>query len=65
MDNNPNFGQPLASAPPFEISKLKAETDTASTISGLTPGTTYVLQACAVTNTGYTDWSDSVTRIAL
>src|SRR5690242_15062238 len=27
MDNNLKFTQPLAPAPPFEISKLKAETD--------------------------------------
>src|SRR6266581_7075222 len=34
-------------------------------ISGLTPGTTYVFQARAVTKTGYSDWSESVTRIAV
>ena len=27
MDDNPKFAPPLAPAPPFEISKLKAETD--------------------------------------
>jgi Fibronectin type III domain len=37
----------------------------ASTISGLTPATTYVFQARAVTKAGYSDWSDSVTRIAV
>ena len=37
---------------------------TASTIPGLTPGATYVFQVRAVTKTGYTDWSDSVTRVA-
>ena len=37
----------------------------ATTISGLTPGTTYVFQARAVTKTGYSNWSDSVTRMAV
>jgi hypothetical protein len=37
---------------------------TSSTISGLTPGVTYLFQARAVTNAGYTDWSDSITRVA-
>jgi hypothetical protein len=34
-------------------------------ITGLIPGTTYVFQARAVTKTGYSDWSESVTRIAV
>jgi hypothetical protein len=34
-------------------------------ITGLTPGTTYVFQARAVIKTGYSDWSESVTRIAV
>ena len=33
------------------------------TIGSLTPGTAYVFQARALTDTGFTDWSDSVTRI--
>ena len=36
-----------------------------TTISGLTPGTTYVFQVRALTKTGYSDWSDSVTRMAV
>ena len=32
-------------------------------VTGLTPGTAYAFQVRAVTNTGYTDWSESVTRI--
>jgi hypothetical protein len=35
----------------------------ATTISGLTPGTVYAFQARALTKTGFTDWSDSVTRM--
>jgi hypothetical protein len=34
-------------------------------ITGLNPGTTYVFQARAVTNTGHSDWSESVTRVAV
>ena len=34
-------------------------------ISGLIPGTTYVFQARAVTKAGYSDWSESVRRIAV
>ncbi|HEY2380419.1 MAG TPA: fibronectin type III domain-containing protein [Terriglobia bacterium] len=33
-------------------------------VAGLIPGTTYVFQVRAVTKAGYSDWSDSVTRIA-
>jgi hypothetical protein len=33
-------------------------------VSGLIPGTTYVFQVRAQTSSGYTDWSESVTRIA-
>ena len=37
-----------------------------STISGLKPATTYVFQARAVKKTGaYSDWSASVTRVAV
>jgi hypothetical protein len=36
----------------------------ATTISGLTPGTTYEFQVRAVIKAGYSDWSDSVTRMA-
>jgi hypothetical protein len=34
-------------------------------VTGLTPGTNYVFQVRAVTSTGYTDWSESVTRICI
>jgi hypothetical protein len=33
-------------------------------ITGLTPATTYIFQARALTKTGYSDWGESVTRIA-
>jgi hypothetical protein len=35
----------------------------AASISGLTPGTNYAFQVRAFGKLGYTDWSDSVTRI--
>jgi hypothetical protein len=34
-------------------------------ITGLTPGATYVFQARALTDSGYTDWSDSLSRICI
>ena len=34
-------------------------------ITGLNPGTTYVFQVRAVTKTGYSDWSEHVTRVAV
>jgi hypothetical protein len=36
----------------------------ATVVSGLTPGITYAFQARAVIQSGYTDWSDSVTQMA-
>jgi hypothetical protein len=35
------------------------------TINGLTPGTTYAFQVRALGRAGYTNWSDSVTRISM
>ena len=35
------------------------------TVNGLTPGTTYLFQVRALGRTGYTDWSDSVTRMSM
>jgi len=32
-------------------------------VTGLTPGTTYAIQVRAITNSGYTDWTESITRI--
>jgi hypothetical protein len=44
------------------VGKIKSPT----TIAGLKPATTYVFQARAVKKTGaYSDWSDSVTRVAV
>jgi hypothetical protein len=37
----------------------------ATTISGLIPGTTYQFQVRAVIKAGYSDWSDSVTRMVV
>ena len=36
---------------------------TAAVVTGLTPGTTYLIQARALAKHGYTDWSDSITFI--
>ena len=43
------------------ISNLRS----ATIISGLTPGMTYVFQARAVVQSAYTDWSDSVMQMAM
>ena len=39
------------------------KTRPAKSVAGLTPGTTYAFQVRALTNSGYSDWSDSVTRM--
>ena len=38
---------------------------TRGTISGLTSATTYAFQARTLTSAGYSDWSDTVTRVAV
>jgi hypothetical protein len=38
---------------------------TPATVTGLTPGTTYVFQARAVTQDGYSNWGDPIARIAV
>ena len=35
------------------------------TISNLKPGATYVFQACAVVNGGYSDYGDAIARIVV
>ena len=35
------------------------------TVNGLTPGTLYAFQMRALGRAGYTNWSDSVTRMAM
>ena len=40
-----------------------ASTRPPATVSGLIPGANYAFQVRAQTSSGYTDWSDSVTRI--
>ena len=42
-----------------------ANAKTPVTISNLTPGTIYVFQARAVTATGYSDWSQPVTKMVV
>lgn len=41
-----------------------ASTRPPATVSGLIPGTNYAFQVRAQTSSGYTDWSDSVTKIS-
>lgn len=36
-----------------------------ATVTGLTPGTTYVFQARATTQNGYSNWGDPIARIAV
>jgi hypothetical protein len=47
------------SSMPIDNLKLPA------TVTGLTPGTTYVFQARAVTQNGYSNWGDPIARIAV
>jgi hypothetical protein len=41
------------------------KTRPATLVTGLTPGTTYAFQVPSLIDGGYSDWSDSVTRISL
>jgi hypothetical protein len=54
---------PPGGTPSAWISQHVVGIKTPTTISGLTPGTVYAFQACALTKTGFTDWSDSVTMM--
>jgi hypothetical protein len=51
--------------PGTPMTQLVTKTRPASTITGLTPGTTYTIQVRSFADkTGFTDWSDPITRIA-
>ncbi len=41
------------------------KTRPATSVTGLTPGTTYAFQVRSFSNSGYSDWSDSVTRMCM
>lgn len=60
-------GMPLpgGALPETWISKPIVKLRPATTISGLTPGATYVFQARAVTHGGYSDWGNPIFRIVL
>ena len=44
---------------------LRRNTKAAAPINGLTPGTMYAIQVRAYGKLGYTDWSDSATRMCI
>ena len=50
---------------PGTWTELPAAGTRSITVTGLTPGTNYAFQMRALGRAGYTDWSDSVTRISL
>jgi hypothetical protein len=51
-------------APGTPVAQLVTKTRPAATITGLTPGTTYSIQVRSFADaTGFTDWSDPLTRI--
>ncbi|HEY2385009.1 MAG TPA: fibronectin type III domain-containing protein [Terriglobia bacterium] len=54
-----------ADGKPGTWAELPAAGTRSITVTGLTPGTNYAFQMCALGRAGYTDWSDSVTRISL
>jgi hypothetical protein len=47
------------------VSRIVAKTRPASPVTGLTPGTTYAFQVRSLIEAVYSDWSDSVTRMAM
>ena len=47
------------------VEQAVGRTRPAALVTGLTPGTTYAFQVRAVTKSGYSDWSESITRIAI
>ena len=52
-------------ATPAWTSMLVPSTHPPTTVSNLTPGTTYVFQARAVIQNGYSNWGDPIARIAV
>jgi hypothetical protein len=58
---------PLGSGgtPASWLSQIVAKARPASPVTGLTPGTTYAFQVRSLVKGVYSDWSDSVTRIAM
>jgi hypothetical protein len=59
------YGPAVNGGPPATwATQLVTNVKAPVTISGLTPGTTYVFQARALVKTGYTDYGDSVTFMA-
>jgi hypothetical protein len=56
---------PAGSGPTGWVSQPVTNIRTATIVSNLTPGTTYAFQARAIVNSAYTNWSDSVTQMAI
>ena len=55
---------PAGGVPTAWTTQPSTNVRSATVVNGLTPGTTYAFQARAVIQSGYTDWSDSVTQMA-
>jgi len=45
------------------VEQLVGKTRPSALVTGLTPGTNYAFQVRSLTDSGYSDWSESVTRI--
>ena len=55
---------PSGAAPPSWTTVQVATAKPAVVVNGLTPGTTYAFQVRAFGKTGWTEWSDSVTKMS-
>ncbi|HEY2383235.1 MAG TPA: fibronectin type III domain-containing protein [Terriglobia bacterium] len=56
---------PGGATPTAWLAQMVPNVKSAASISGLTPGTTYAIQVRAYGLLGYTEWSDSATRMVI